>query len=168
MYEYCDERGIPYQRCGKLIVAKDASEVPALDELERRATTNGVPGLRRLAGDEIADVEPHCVGEAALHSPNTGIVDFAAVAARWPPSCDEAGASVVTGAGVESVWTTAGGITARHGQGPDPRPLPGLLRGAVVGPDGRAGRRRPRPAHRALPRGLPAPEARRSATWSRA
>ena len=38
MYEYCDERGIAYQRCGKLIVAKDASEVPALDELERRAT----------------------------------------------------------------------------------------------------------------------------------
>ena len=82
MYEYCDERGIPYQRCGKLIVAKDASEVPALDELERRATENGVPGLRRLTGDQIAEVEPHCVGEAALHSPNTGIVDFAAVAAR--------------------------------------------------------------------------------------
>ena len=48
MYEFCDEHGVPYRRCGKLIVAKDASELAALDELERRATTNGVPGLRRL------------------------------------------------------------------------------------------------------------------------
>ncbi len=117
MYEYCDQRGIPYQRCGKLIVAKDASEVAALDDLERRATTNGVPGLRRLGADQIAEVEPHCVGRAALHSPNTGIVDFGAVAAAMAADLEAAGGQLLTGAGVESVWTTAGGITARHGRG---------------------------------------------------
>ncbi len=117
MYEFCEEHGVPYQRCGKLIVARDASEVPALDELERRATTNGVPGLRRLGRDEIAEVEPHCVGEAALHSPNTGIVDFAAVARAMADDLRAAGGSVTTGAGVESVWTTAAGIAVRHGGG---------------------------------------------------
>ena len=117
LYEYCDQRGIPYQRRGKLIVAKDASEVAALDELERRATTNGVPGLRRLAADQIAEVEPHCVGQAALHSPNTGIVDFGAVAAAMAADLQQAGGQVLTGAGLESVWTTAGGITARHARG---------------------------------------------------
>ena len=117
MYDYCDEHEIPYQRCGKLIVAKDESEVEALDELERRATTNGVPGLRRLTGDQIAEVEPHCVGEAALHSPNTGIVDFSAVADAMAAEVQAAGGQVLTGAGVEAVWTTAGGITARHARG---------------------------------------------------
>ncbi len=117
LYEYCDQRGIPYQRRGKLIVARDASEVAALDELERRATTNGVPGLRRLAADQIAEVEPHCVGQAALHSPNTGIVDFGAVAAAMAADLQQAGGQVLTGAGLESVWTTAGGITARHARG---------------------------------------------------
>ncbi len=117
MYEYCDERGIAYQRCGKLIVAKDASEVEALDELERRATTNGVPGLRRLTGDQIAEVEPHCVGQAALHSPNTGIVDFSVVADAMAAEVQAAGGQVLTGAGVDAVWTTAQGITARHARG---------------------------------------------------
>ncbi|HEX5910128.1 MAG TPA: L-2-hydroxyglutarate oxidase, partial [Thermoleophilaceae bacterium] len=106
-----------YQRCGKLIVAKDASEVPALDELERRATENGVPGLRRLTGDQIAEVEPHCVGEAALHSPNTGIVDFAAVARAMGDDLRAAGGTVTTGAGVEAIWTTAEGIGVRHAAG---------------------------------------------------
>ena len=47
--EYCDQHGIAYDECGKLIIARDASELARLDEIERRATANGVPGLRRLA-----------------------------------------------------------------------------------------------------------------------
>lgn len=117
LYEYCDQREIPYRRCGKLIVARDASELEALDELERRATANGVPGLRRLTGDAIAEVEPHCVGAAALHSPNTGIVDFGAVAASMAAELEAAGGRVLTGAGVDAVWTTARGIAVRHARG---------------------------------------------------
>ena len=120
MYEYCDQRGIPYQRCGKLIVAKDASEVPALDELERRATTNGVPGLRRLTGDEIAEIEPHCVGEAALHSPNTGIVDFGAVAASMAAELEEAGAQWSPARAWTRCGPTAGGIAVAPRAGPRP------------------------------------------------
>jgi (S)-2-hydroxyglutarate dehydrogenase len=115
LYEYCDERGIPYERCGKLIVARDASELPALDELERRATANGVPGLRRLAGEEIAEVEPHCVGQAALHSPNTGIVDFGAVARSLARDVEEGGGRVRTGARVDAVTPDDTGVVVRHG-----------------------------------------------------
>ena len=60
--EYCEEKKIAYDECGKLIVAADEGEVPALDELQRRAKANGVPGLRRLAAEETASVEPHCIG----------------------------------------------------------------------------------------------------------
>jgi len=80
MYEYCDEHGIPYERCGKLVVAIDDAELPRLDELEARARANGVPGLRRVRAAEIQEVEPEARGVSALHSPETGIVDFGEVA----------------------------------------------------------------------------------------
>lgn len=80
MFEYCDENEIPYERCGKLIVALREDELPGLDELESRGRANGVPGLRRVTGAEIQEIEPEGWGLSALHSPNTGIVDFGEVA----------------------------------------------------------------------------------------
>jgi L-2-hydroxyglutarate oxidase LhgO len=77
---YAAEHGIEFIRRGKLIVALDASELDRLDELERRARANGVTGLRTLAGDAIQEIEPHVVGVRALHLPETGVIDFAAVA----------------------------------------------------------------------------------------
>jgi len=80
LYAYCEEHGVPFEKRGKLIVARDASELPRLDELERRGRANGVPGLRRMDAGELREIEPHARGVAALHSPETGVVDFAAVA----------------------------------------------------------------------------------------
>jgi L-2-hydroxyglutarate oxidase len=80
MFEYCDENEIPYERCGKLIVALREDELPGLDELESRGRANGVPGLRRVTGAEIQEIEPEGRGLSALHSPNTGIVDYGEVA----------------------------------------------------------------------------------------
>jgi L-2-hydroxyglutarate oxidase len=80
MYEFCEQYDIPVERCGKLIVAVRRDELPRLDDLETRARANGVPGLRRVEAGEISEIEPECRGLAALHSPATGIVDFAAVA----------------------------------------------------------------------------------------
>lgn len=79
MYEFCEEHGIRHERCGKLVVAVREDELPRLDALEQRGVANGVPGLRRLAAQEIGEVEPNATGVAALHAPNTGIVDYAEV-----------------------------------------------------------------------------------------
>ncbi|WP_149264961.1 L-2-hydroxyglutarate oxidase [Actinomadura sp. K4S16] len=95
--EYCADRGLPYEECGKLVVARDASELAALEEIERRAKANGVPRLRRLAGGEIAEVEPHAAGTAALHSPTTAIVDFPAVARAFAADVAEGGGEVRLG-----------------------------------------------------------------------
>jgi L-2-hydroxyglutarate oxidase len=76
MYEFCDEHSIRYERCGKLIVALRPEELPGLDELERRGRANNVAGLRRLQTGEIGEIEPGCRGIAALHCPETGIVDY--------------------------------------------------------------------------------------------
>jgi L-2-hydroxyglutarate oxidase len=97
LYEYCDAHGISAERCGKLVVAASVDELPRLDELERRAIANGVPGLRRIGAQEIASIEPHCRGVAALHSPMTGVVDFAAVARRLATDVREAGGEIRLG-----------------------------------------------------------------------
>jgi (S)-2-hydroxyglutarate dehydrogenase len=123
LYERCESRGIPYERCGKLIVATGPSELPALDELERRGAANRVPGLRRVGPDGIAELEPHARGAAALHSPATGIVDFAAVARSLAAELREGGSEVVTGCEVTgaragsrqiALTTARGEVRARH------------------------------------------------------
>ncbi len=115
LYAYCEQHGVPIDRRGKLIVARDASEIPALDELTRRATANGAPGLRRLAAEEIEEVEPHCRGVAAIHSPATGIVDYSAVARAL--ALEGLGATVATGAEVAGIERKRGALTLRHAKG---------------------------------------------------
>ncbi|GAA1534595.1 L-2-hydroxyglutarate oxidase [Actinomadura kijaniata] len=95
--EYCQDRGLPYVECGKVVVARSLAELEPLLEIERRATANGVPGLRRLRGAELAEIEPHAEGVAALHSPTTAIVDFPAVAASYAEDVRAAGGEVRLG-----------------------------------------------------------------------
>jgi len=102
LYALCDELGVPAERCGKLVVARRADELPRLDELERRARANGVR-VARIAGSGITEFEPHARGVAALHSPDTGIVDFARVAQALRADVEARGAVVVTGCGVHAV-----------------------------------------------------------------
>jgi (S)-2-hydroxyglutarate dehydrogenase len=114
---YCQEHGIPARQDGKLIVAVDDGEIPRLDELERRGRANGVPGLRRLRKEEIAEIEPHVSGVDALHSPATAVVDFQAVARAFAKDVEEAGGEVVTGCAVEGADLNANRLAVRHSQG---------------------------------------------------
>jgi L-2-hydroxyglutarate oxidase len=117
MYEYCEQRGIAHERCGKVIVATDASELQRLDELERRGKANGVPGLRRIDAADIARLEPHARGIAGLHSPNTGIADFGAVARSYANDVLDAGATVATGCGVRGVAVSGRALRLTHARG---------------------------------------------------
>lgn len=117
LYEYCDDKGIAVERCGKLIVALDDSELPALAELERRGHANGVPGLRRLDAEGIRELEPHAAGVAALHSPLTGIADFGAVARAYGDDVRSAGGVVATGCEVLDVAVRDGRVRLSHAHG---------------------------------------------------
>lgn len=78
--DYCAEKGLPYREVGKLVVAVDQSELPALADIEHRARANGVPGLARIDGRlQLNEIEPHAAGVAAVHSPRTAVVDYSAV-----------------------------------------------------------------------------------------
>ena len=117
LYRFCEEHGVRAERCGKLIVARDESELGRLDELERRGRANGVPGLRRVGGDELREIEPHCRGVGGLHSPNTGVVDFAAVARALAAELREREVEVFTGCGVDGIDPRASALTLRHSHG---------------------------------------------------
>jgi 2-hydroxyglutarate dehydrogenase len=117
LYHYLDERGVRYERRGKLIVAVTAEELPRLDDLHERATANGVEGVRRLSAEELRELEPHCVGLAALHSPFTGVVDFAAVARSLAEGLEDSGVAVVTGCEVTTVQRRPRDLEIRHGSG---------------------------------------------------
>ena len=117
LYEYCEEKGIPARRAGKLIVALEDSELPGLEELERRGNANQVPGLRRLRAEEIGEIEPYVAGVAALHSPATGVVDFQAVARAFAADVEASGGRVVTGCEVGQVRDSNGGVVVRHAGG---------------------------------------------------
>ncbi len=82
LYRFCAEHDIPHQRCGKVVVAVDESELPALEELERRGHANGLDGLQRLTAAELRKHEPHVRGIAGLFVPQTGIVDYVGVARK--------------------------------------------------------------------------------------
>ena len=103
LYAYCDERGISAERCGKLVIATRSADLERLDDLERRARANGVPGIARIGPDEVRAIEPAARGVAALHSPATGMVEFGAVAAAYAADIVEHGGEVRTGAGVRAL-----------------------------------------------------------------
>ncbi|HST32228.1 MAG TPA: L-2-hydroxyglutarate oxidase [Solirubrobacteraceae bacterium] len=117
LYAYCEERGIAHERCGKLVLATDARQLAGLDELERRGRANGVAGLRRLGGAELELVEPSARALAALHSPNTGVVDFAAVAHSYAVDVAEAGGSISLGCGVTGVDVRGRALGLSHAGG---------------------------------------------------
>lgn len=115
--DYCAEHEIVYDECGKLVVAVDPAEIGRLDALERSATDNRVPGLRRLDGPRLREVEPHAAGLSALHSPATTITDYVAVAYALAGELEAAGGQIRLSRRVLDVTRRPGRIEVRCGVG---------------------------------------------------
>lgn len=121
MVAFCRAEDIPHEICGKLVVAQRAEELPRLEELLRRGAANGLQGLRRLAPEQMRQIEPHVGGLAAAYVPEEGIVDYRAVCDRLAARVQERGGRIITRARVTrlerrgSAWvaeTPAGEFTA--------------------------------------------------------
>ncbi len=121
--DFCDEYGIAYDMCGKLIVATDDSEVPQLEELFKRGTENGAEDLRMVDQEEIKDIEPYSAGVKAILSPNTGIVDYFEVSQAYGTRMRENGGDLLTNVEVISIEnkdnlvyinTTSGTFAAKY------------------------------------------------------
>jgi len=103
---FCDEHGVPYERCGKVVVAVSEKELPVLHQLFERGVANGVPGLELIDPPRLKELEPNAAGIAALYSPGTGIVDFRQVAGAMARVVSQHGGQVLTGARVLAIHRT--------------------------------------------------------------
>lgn len=99
---FCQTHGIPYEVCGKLIVATQASEVLQLEKLHERGIENGLE-VRRLSSEEVRELEPHVCGIAGLHVPSTGIVDYAEMCRKLAKLIEGQGGDLRLGAKVTGI-----------------------------------------------------------------
>ncbi|XP_044732474.1 L-2-hydroxyglutarate dehydrogenase, mitochondrial [Chrysoperla carnea] len=95
IYDYLDKNNIPYKKCGKLVVATRKDELETLQNLYSRSLENGVPDVRLIDGKEISAIEPHCLGLKAVHSPHTGIVDWALVTNYFAKEFQQLGGEIL-------------------------------------------------------------------------
>ncbi len=113
--EFCQQHDVPLRELGKLIVAASDAELGPLAEIERRATANQVPGIRRLTAGQIAEIEPCIQGVAAVHSPSTAAVDFVAMTEALAAEVTAGGGKVLLSTPVTSIRETASGVRLTAG-----------------------------------------------------
>lgn len=117
MTAFCREQGVAHEICGKVVVATEERELPALDVLWERGNRNGLRDLRRLTPAELAEIEPNVAGLAAIRVPEEGIVDYPAVCAALHRTIEAAGGEVRTSSRVSRIDETATGWVVVTGTG---------------------------------------------------
>lgn len=115
LYGFCDSHGVPYRRCGKLIVASDEAQLPALEQLHCQALANGVDDLRRLDASEVLALEPRLRAVAGLLSPSTGIIDSHALMLALLGDAERHGAVLALRTAVEAIRATGDGLQVEVG-----------------------------------------------------
>ncbi len=110
LYAFCAEHGIPHENCGKVVIAVDERELPALDELERRGRANGLAGLERLDAAQVREREPHAAALGGLFVPQTGIVDYTRVTEVMGELVRRRGGEVRLGTRLDAARGTPDGV----------------------------------------------------------
>jgi L-2-hydroxyglutarate oxidase LhgO len=120
---FCDKHAVPYEICGKVVVATSAEELPRLDELYRRGVANGLQGIEIIGPERLKEIEPYASGIKALYVPETGIIDYMKVAGAYAAQIRAGGGEIHTGCkvigmvergGEIALQTTAGEYRARY------------------------------------------------------
>lgn len=109
LHAFCEEHDLAWDACGKVVVATDEDELPRLRAIEEKARGNGVP-VEMIGPERLRELEPHCVGVAALHSPTTAIVDYVAICRALADDLARAGGRVRLGTGVTRIEERPDGV----------------------------------------------------------
>ena len=103
MIAFCEEYAIPYELCGKIVVATSEEEVGLMNNLLERGKQNGLEGMKVLKQEELAEYEPHVSGVAGIHVPQTGIVDYIKVSEKYAELIEQAGGEILLGTKVSDI-----------------------------------------------------------------
>jgi L-2-hydroxyglutarate oxidase len=123
LLEFCDRNGVPYEICGKTVVATSQDEVPRLEELHRRGVANGLKGIEVVGPEKLRELEPHATGVKGLQVPETGIIDYKKVAEAYAANIRASGGDIRTSHRVVAMLersdeivlqTSAGDYRTRH------------------------------------------------------
>jgi len=111
--QFCEENGIAYDICGKIIVATDEEELPALDRIYDRGVQNEIEGIRMIGQQEMREIEPYVNGIQAIHVPCAGIVDFAGVCRVLAEKLTASGSEIRFNSAVQGIFHTNGAVTVQ-------------------------------------------------------
>ena len=117
LYRFCEQHGVKHDRCGKIVVALDESEIPRLDELIRRGNANGLKHLTRVSIDEVREREPNVTGIAATYVEETGIVNYKTVSEAYRKVLDSRSVPVILGSRLHKITIRANEIVAHTSKG---------------------------------------------------
>lgn len=111
LLKFCNQEEIPYELCGKVVVATDEEQRPLLDNLYKRGLENGLDKITNISIEELKEIEPHVNGIAAIKVPYTGIIDYKQVAARYGEKIKQAGGEILLNTKVTGIHEQADGAT---------------------------------------------------------
>ena len=94
LLKFCDKENIPYNICGKVIVATQEKELQYLENLYERGIANGLSGIKKISAEELKEYEPHAYGIKAIHVPYTGIIDFKVVCSKYSELIQASGGEI--------------------------------------------------------------------------
>lgn len=114
---FCDQNGIPYELCGKVIVATREEEIPRLEEIFRRGQANGVQGLEIFGPEQMREIEPHAAGIKAIHVPTAGIIDFTQVAQAYAARIRSLGGEIHTSCEAKDIVPADGRLVVETSSG---------------------------------------------------
>jgi len=108
LIQFCKEENIPYELTGKMVVATKKDQIPILNGLYERAIKNGLEGTKKISLDELKVYEPYCAGVAAMHVPQTGIVDYKLVTQHYAKKFEALGGEIFLNKTVKGIKTLSG------------------------------------------------------------
>lgn len=108
LIRFCEENGVRYELCGKVIVATQDEEIPRLNGIYERGLANGMQGLRKISSAEVKEIEPHVSSKAGIWVPQTGIIHYKEVAEKYAEKVIEKGGRLFLGQKVERIQSLAG------------------------------------------------------------
>ncbi|RRB03798.1 L-2-hydroxyglutarate oxidase [Larkinella rosea] len=105
LLEFCEKENVPYELCGKIVVATKPEEIPQLNNLYERGRQNGLEGLKKLTQAEMHEIEPHVRGVEGMWVPQTGIIDYVQVCEKYAGKFRELGGEIRLGEKVTQITT---------------------------------------------------------------
>lgn len=117
LIDFCDQYEVPYEICGKVIAATRKEELPQLQSIFERGQANGLEGIRMLTKEEVAEIEPHVAAVAGIWVPQTGIIDYVAVARKYASLMESKGVMLLLGHAFKGIQRREGRLVVRHSEG---------------------------------------------------